>query len=240
MSFDYVQSGDAAKAVFSQSAEMHRDFEGQQGLIRTNMAGGFVPSDVLFPVFLDEGEGGLPFEILADPDDSSRQVLFQFHAGGDHSQIRSAGVELESERLGFATYDIEPFIARARKTTGEHRIAGDDGNGAGFVSELVNFRESFHDAITIGRLHDQAGKRLLFEEGARRLGVYLAAVGIRRQVNDFDVAAFKVGREHLTVLGPEILRHQQLVATGRPASHPGRFGQGRRAVVNRTIDRGLP
>ena len=151
--------GDVAQAVRPDRREVDRGGQGQQGLVRADVAGGLVAADVLLARAKRHDEGALAVEVRGHPDEPAGDLADERVGRGEDPEVRPAVLRRDAERLALARGDVGP-VGAGRGEHGE-RDRLDDGHEQrpGRMGELADPRHRLEEPEEVGVRGDDPGHR---------------------------------------------------------------------------------
>ena len=145
----------------------HSRHHRKQNLRGANVAGGLIPTDVLFPGLQRETVGRIAIGIFGDADQATGHLALEAAAHGQVASVRSAKAERNSEALGCSHRNVCAHLpGRHQKGHGE-KVRRDD-------SQRLVAMKGFDSGARVGNF--SRGARVL-DKATKTLGDFAGEVG---------------------------------------------------------------
>ena len=131
-----AQLGHRPHALRAHRRQVDRRPQGQQPLVRADVAGGLLAADVLLAGLQGQDPAALAAAIDGLADQPAGHAADELLAAGQDAQVRPAEGHRVAQRLAFGHDDVGPVLARPLEQAQADRIDGHDEQRPGPVGDL--------------------------------------------------------------------------------------------------------
>ena len=135
-----------AQSVGPDRREVDRRREGQERLVRADVAGRLVPPDVLLARAHGHDERPPPLDVGRHADEPAGDLADERVGAGEDAQVRTAVLERDPERLALPRRDVGAVGSRRLEHGQPDRLDDRDEQGAGGVGEAADLGHRLEQA----------------------------------------------------------------------------------------------
>ena len=224
--------GDSAHAARAHVRHVHRGGESDQRVVGADVGGGVLATDVLLSRLQGQRVRAPLVVVERHPDQAAGDASHLRLRNRHEADMRAAERCRDAERLAVTDSDVEAALAGGRQHRAGVEVGGADGEGAGVMSRLREWREVLNRPRETWVLDQERGM-LRGQRRAYRLELEHSVAG--RDHVDGDATPLAEGSQHGDRLRVDGAGDRDARSTGRLDGDDHRLRGGGRAVVQRRV-----
>ena len=233
-----TERGHVPQPMRPERRQPHGRGQGEEGLVRADVAGRTLTPDVLLASAKRHHERPLPVEVVRQAHEPAGDLPDERIGAREDAEVRPAVLERDAQRLALAGRDIRAVRPWRGQDREGHRLDHAHEERACGVGDARDLRHGLQQPEEVRLAHDDPGHRPvgIREKPLERLeigGAGGVAIRYQRQLVGLESATPEIRGEGLAIVRMDGRRHEHAFTAGRPAGHQGGFGGGRAAVVVR-------
>ena len=218
--------------------EIDRGGEGEERLVRADVARRLVAANVLFPGPHRHDERALAIEVGCHPDEPPGDLADEGIGRGEYPQIRAAVLGRDAKRLTLSGGDVGAVGTRWCEDGQADRLDDRHEQGPRCVREPADLGHRLEKAEGVRLSGENAGDRMIRVGEEPLQGSQVGRPGRRPVTNERDLvddqlAAAEVRRRCFPVVAVDSAGDEDPLAPGLATGHQCRFGRGGSPIVMR-------